>query len=288
MNITLPPLLYAYFGHHRCATSWTAAVMSHLSFELGFKTFGNTDPEMFEGKIRPALPTKDHRVILIGNVTVKALENLAPYRGFHVVRDPRDILISAYFSHRYSHHTDGKDRVAKAREVLEKLNEKDGILAELDGWTKVLLNDMNCWNYDDPDILELKMEELQKDPYSNFKSVLKHLELWDEKPSSALDKTFYPIRRLLNGTKCSKKWRQPIGMPRKKINSYVLEKILSHWSYEKLSGGRKPGEESKHQHLRKGVHGDWKNYFDDQLKDLFKERHGDLVIKLGYEKNNSW
>ena len=40
--------------------------------------------------------------------------------------------------------------------------------------------------------------------------------------------------------------------------------------------------------FRKGKTGGWREYFTDEHKQLFKEVTGDLLIKLGYEKNNDW
>ena len=59
-------------------------------------------------------------------------------------------------------------------------------------------------------------------------------------------------------------------------------------SFEKLSGGRKPGEEDANSFFRKGVAGDWKNAFTKRDREIFKEAAGDLLIKLGYEKDNDW
>lgn len=39
---------------------------------------------------------------------------------------------------------------------------------------------------------------------------------------------------------------------------------------------------------RKGAIGDWKNYFTDHHKHVFKELAGNLLIKLGYEQDMSW
>lgn len=38
----------------------------------------------------------------------------------------------------------------------------------------------------------------------------------------------------------------------------------------------------------KGKPGVWKDYFDEDLKDLFKEYFGSLLIELGYEKDSEW
>jgi len=40
--------------------------------------------------------------------------------------------------------------------------------------------------------------------------------------------------------------------------------------------------------FRKGVSGDWKNHFDYEIKEVFKEKAGDLLIELGYEKDLDW
>jgi hypothetical protein len=40
--------------------------------------------------------------------------------------------------------------------------------------------------------------------------------------------------------------------------------------------------------FRSGKTGEWKKYFTDEHKRTFKEAAGDLLIRLGYEKNNDW
>jgi len=40
--------------------------------------------------------------------------------------------------------------------------------------------------------------------------------------------------------------------------------------------------------FRSGKTGGWKNHFTDEHKKIFKEIAGDLLILLGYEKNNDW
>jgi hypothetical protein len=40
--------------------------------------------------------------------------------------------------------------------------------------------------------------------------------------------------------------------------------------------------------FRSGKTGGWKEHFTGEHKKLFKEIAGDLLIQLGYEKNNNW
>jgi hypothetical protein len=58
--------------------------------------------------------------------------------------------------------------------------------------------------------------------------------------------------------------------------------------FERLTHGRERGQENVKSHERKGIAGDWRNYFDDQVKDVFKARYGDLLIATGYERDSEW
>jgi hypothetical protein len=40
--------------------------------------------------------------------------------------------------------------------------------------------------------------------------------------------------------------------------------------------------------FRSGKTGEWKKHFTEEHKKIFKDVAGDLLIKLGYEKNNDW
>ena len=53
----------------------------------------------------------------------------------------------------------------------------------------------------------------------------------------------------------------------------VLQALLEEYSFERQSG-RQPGEEEQGSKLRKGVAGDWQNYFDEHLARKFAEAAG--------------
>ncbi len=40
--------------------------------------------------------------------------------------------------------------------------------------------------------------------------------------------------------------------------------------------------------FRKGVIGDWKNHYDEELKEIFKKTSGQYLIELGYEQDLNW
>ena len=54
---------------------------------------------------------------------------------------------------------------------------------------------------------------------------------------------------------------------------------------ESLESSINPGKSPT---FRSGKTGEWKKYFTEEHKDIFKEVAGDLLVKLGYENNNDW
>lgn len=68
----------------------------------------------------------------------------------------------------------------------------------------------------------------------------------------------------------------------------AIEQAVRSASFETLSKGRERGQEDSSSFYRKGVSGDWKNYFTERDKEIYKEAAGDLLIKLGYERDQNW
>ena len=67
----------------------------------------------------------------------------------------------------------------------------------------------------------------------------------------------------------------------------VVKRCVDAASFERLSGGRKRGQEAP-SFFRKGVAGDWRDVFTEQNRRDFKEAAGDLLIELGYEEDDAW
>lgn len=66
-----------------------------------------------------------------------------------------------------------------------------------------------------------------------------------------------------------------------------LEEIVIAHRFENLTGRRR-GEEDVKAHERKGMAGDWRNYFTPRIKEMFKAYYGGLLVALGYERDLSW
>lgn len=71
------------------------------------------------------------------------------------------------------------------------------------------------------------------------------------------------------------------------VSNEKLRDIVNQHSFE-VTSGRKVGEERADSFMRKGVVGDWKNYFTPQTSKKFLEYAGSGLVELGYENDDSW
>ena len=62
----------------------------------------------------------------------------------------------------------------------------------------------------------------------------------------------------------------------------VVRRCLDETSFEKLSGGRGPGEEDRSSLFRKGVLGDWQKHFDPATHDYLVQKCGVLMRHFGF------
>jgi hypothetical protein len=68
----------------------------------------------------------------------------------------------------------------------------------------------------------------------------------------------------------------------------AVQQAVRSASFEKLSRGRERGQEDTSSFYRKGVAGDWTNYFTERDKEIYKEEAGELLIRLRYERDLDW
>jgi hypothetical protein len=68
----------------------------------------------------------------------------------------------------------------------------------------------------------------------------------------------------------------------------AVQQAVGSASFEKLSKGRERGQEDTASFYRKGVAGDWNNHFTERDRQIYKEEAGELLIRLGYERDLDW
>lgn len=290
------PLL-SFFGHHKAGTQWLLGLISEVCLNAGLCHSHFHSPKMFKFDIGEAVKEQSLDFVSYTNADISfARPIIRNTRGFHVVRDPRDMVVSAYFSHLYSHSDKFWPELKDYRRLLENVEKDEGLLLTMEHMTRLLYDGvevdvfggMSSWDYSLPNVMEVKFEELILNPFGVFLRILRFLDILDESNTGLKAVPSYLLNRLLSRlaratSLCSK--ARPV---RFKVHPCIALGIVYKYDFERLSGGRKPGEESEKHHYRKGISGDWKNHFNDEHKGFFKSHYESLLIKLGYETNSEW
>ncbi|MBE9192465.1 sulfotransferase domain-containing protein [Gloeocapsopsis crepidinum LEGE 06123] len=281
-NETKPTL--AFFGHHKGATTWIRSVLRKVCSELRLKYAIAGAPNKFDYNLSRFIDQNKIDFLFYVNADYRYVNSLSNFKGFHVVRDPRDIIVSGYFSHRYSHSTENWEKLISHRAQLEKVSKEEGLLLEME-FSRQFLEEMYHWNYNLPNVLELKMEDMIQNPYESFVNIFQFLEVIDDSRSNTQKCLKYflskaVVRKLNKYT--------PFEVSCKRILMSRLLEIVYINRFTHKSQGRRLGEEDITSHYRKGVPGDWKNHFNSEHVQFFKANYNDLLLKLGYESCLNW
>jgi hypothetical protein len=272
--------LFAYFGHHKAASSWLGDITRQLCTSAGLVYANVHSPRKFEGDLKAFVSR--HRVDFLAypNANLRYVSALDGFRAFHVVRDPRDIVVSSYFSHLHSHPTDDWPELVEHRRQLQAVDKDHGLYVVIDFLSDVM-NDIGTWNYDDPRIVELKMEDVVRSPHELLGRAFAFLGLVDSGQSRFVRLTNAALASF--NLRTSRRPFRVVPLPRS-----VLSDTLRRNDFALKANGRGPGIENVNSHYRKGTPGDWVNHFDAGHKGYFKERYGDLLVRLGYESGSDW
>ncbi len=284
--------LYVFFGHHKCATGWIDGILRETCFNLGWRFHIVHRPIDFErhGSLGRYVAAERPDLLAYTNADRDYIGDLPAFRGFHVVRDPRDVLVSGYFSHRNTHPTEGWPELVEHRKRLRAVSKEEGLMLEMD-FSRQFLDPMNRWDYEMPNVLEMKMEEISADPEAAFRRIYTFLGLLDTADATALQYLTMRLNILNQRGRRFTPFHMPMSpfrFPMERLPKDRLRPILERKSFKRMSGGRKPGQENVKSHYRKGRPGDWRNHFTEAHIDRFKERYNDLVLKLGYETDPDW
>ncbi len=277
----MPTPIAAYFSHHKCASDWTLRVLKQLAEAAGFRVHHTHWPKRLPlGFDRiPPWPERiaaswafaaegDYDLLIATNAEMDHVRTLSArgFRGFHVIRDPRDIIVSGYFSHLASHpvHPDANPWLVLHRELLQNRSKEDGLLLELE-YSATHMHRIRDWEYGYGGIVETRFEIVMPKP---------EVEL----------------ARLLAGTGIVVDgWEAPADAPVAiRIPAEVWAAVMEANSFQNLTAGREKGQQAQGHHLRSGVAGDWRNHFTPAVVEKVKKLYPGMVPGLGYEADDSW
>lgn len=236
--------LIVHCCHHRVGTNWFGSVLRSVADYYGLR-FQSCEQNDLEG-IKDIF-MQDHSIV---NLSI-----LPPHLGSHIIRDPRDVVISGHFFHlwtkeEWAHIPQKGLEDLTYQQYLNSLSQEEGIIVEMKRFASYDLNHMLEWNYNNPNFIEIRYEDIIKNEEQIFYDIFKHYGFSETAAKISVD-------------------------------------ITKKHSFEKKTK-RKIGEVQKKSHLRSGKLGQWKEIFSGQHKEYCKELFGDALIKMGYEANKNW
>jgi hypothetical protein len=243
--------LLVHCAHHKVGTVWFQRVLSTVA---GFYGLRFTEVPASYGASGPV----DRLASDVNIVVYDRANDFRPqdvgaraYRGSHLIRDPRDVVVSGYHYHLRTDEAwvrEPKDRFGglSYQAFLDAADEHDGLMAEIERCARSSIAEMDEWSYSRSEILELRYEDAIANEVGTFTRLFRFYGFTDSAVGQGL-------------------------------------KIVEQFS---RGHGAQAGDADPH--VRSGEPGEWRRYFDAEHIARFKELTGDLVVRLGYEDDPDW
>lgn len=228
-------------AHHKTGTAWMHSVFAELSWDLGLTYHYGEQRDLPHGWD-----------VLLQEHSGFDRDSLPPnIRGLHLIRDPRDIIVSGTFYHQRSIEPWLHVRRPEygGSTYQEKINSYDSLddklMFEMENSGSQTIKEMRAWDYHNPAFLEVKYETLIQDQYlTHFHEVFVHLGLPGQLIPHALGVAYR--------------------------NSLFSGKV------------------QRSVHVRSGKTAQWKRHLNAAHRTRFLQLFGDALVTLGYESDDSW
>lgn len=258
--------------HHKVASKLLRKVFRRVCRDFGWE-FGS-----YSG-FCAAAPTNAH-VVVFDHSLVDLSSVGRPFAAVHVVRDPRDVIISGYLYHircteswctngtfdvtrpilyplvpRSQEHRSEEWKEAYLRslhgksyqENLQGLSQDEGILFEMDRYGAWTVEEMLRWTNPPSGVREVKFEDIMQDFESTFRLIFEHFHFTPGQVESSL--------------------------------AIAAAEDINRMSDRQLT---------RNTHISSRSTSRWQEYFTEEHKAAFVNRFGDVLQRLGYEQSNDW
>jgi hypothetical protein len=169
----------------------------------------------------------------------------------HLIRDPRDVVVSGYHYHLRTDESwvhEPKERYGDRsyQDYLRSIDQHAGLMAEIERSARSTLAEMAAWPYLQPGVLELRYEDMVENEVETFTRLFRFYGF----TATAVDRGLAIVRQF------SRRHGPPAG--------------------------------ETDPHVRSGQPGEWRQALGPDHVERFKELTGDLVVRLGYEVDLDW
>ena len=236
--------------HHKTGTVWMNGVFKAIARDAGV---AYVDFRSEHGRLADAL--RKPFILLNYDSDFRGhwhILNRHDVRVLHVIRDPRDVLISAMHYHKKSTESwlhepiPGYDNVTYQRRLRALPTKFDQYIFEMEHSTAGTMRDLLNWRYGQANCFEARYEELRQDTQLDYWRRISVFLGFDEREQQISARCF--------------------------------------WQNSLFGGLSRVGNK----HVRSGDVAQWKGEFTKELGDAFLTRFPDALQSLGYESDTRW
>ncbi len=182
-------------------------------------------------------------------------------RFFHIIRDPRDVLISGHRYHlrpKHSHenwlHRPNPEfgGLSYHQKLVEQPNRVSQMIFEMDGKHAITIRDMLSWPYGHQNVVDLRYEDLIEDHDCEL------------------------FRAAIAG----------MG-----VDGFDIEGLVRSYWDNSLFGGisaRSSRSDRVESHVFNGATQQWRSMLPREVAEIYVQKFGDALIELGYAKDHEW
>lgn len=230
--------------HHKTGTVWMASIFRGIKRHFKLKLHSGLQSNLPEDA---DIFLQDHSRVDFPSLRAAAAKKGRKVRAIHVIRDPRDVIISGCFYHvKTTEKWANKPRPSfggkSYREAISALStDHDKLVFEMKHAGGKTISDMLAWDYKNSETFEARYEDLIDDKEFKF---------------------FRPMMEFVG------------------FQGDDLAKALEIVKQNSLFGNAQGSE-----HVRSGESRQWQRTFTPLLKSAFNEQFPDALQRLGYEAN---
>lgn len=227
--------------HHKTGTVWMQKIFGDICRRYGLTMVGR--------KRNEPPPDQYYDIFFHAHSEFPDTRSLH-FRGLHLIRDPRDLIVSAAFYHQKSeegwlHIKQDKFGGLTYQEKINTYTDMgDKLLFEMENSSYDNIQSIKNWDYDDARFINVKYENIIDDrQLTEFERIFNHLGFRDH----------------------------VIGWC-----------MIAAYRNSLFSGA------ARSEHVRSGKSRQWPNYFGARQKERFDELFGDVLARTGYDDDGEW
>jgi hypothetical protein len=243
--------------HHKTGTIWMRKVFRQIKDDQGVPFM-----QCYRAKKLAEAATTGPQIIVNWSSSFPAELMALPHARFlHIIRDPRDVLLSGMRYHLIAPLGNEKFLREKrddwgGKNYQDHLNTIQGDVArlmfEMENKHAVTLGEMLGWPYGHPNAIDLKYENLIGDTdCALFRSVLTRFAI------QGLD---------------------------------IDKAVQAYWDNSLFGGLKKEDNRAERvaAHVTSGAKRQWASQLPREVAEVYADRYGAALVKLGYETDQSW